>query len=255
MTSQKPKPAQPWERQPNETEQAYRAFRAWLETDPPTNRSILESYRRVYGSNTAVKPPGYFTAWVTKHHWRSRAQQWDNDRARAAHEAELKAIAANAAKWAKRREAINEADFNDAEALRKKVQEIIAMPVVRRTLTQTETSEDGRTIINNYTIEPLAVRAADAARMLQLASDRQRLAADMATQIVETVTPESQTAIKLAEARRALEEGLQRFPELPPEQMAADLAALYSDDRKGIAIAPEDLLPPELEITSSDQIQ
>ena len=165
------------------------------------------------------------------------------------------AIAANAAKWAKRREAINEADFNDAEALRKKVQEIIAMPVVRRTLTQTEISEDGRTIINNYTIEPLAVRAADAARMLQLASDRQRLAADMATQIVETVTPESQSSARLAEARRALEEGLQRFPELPPEQMAADLAALYSDDRKGIAIAPEDLLQQELDVTTSDRIQ
>jgi hypothetical protein len=90
--------------------------------------------------------------------------------------------------------------------------------------------------------------------MLQLASDRQRLAADMATQIVETVTPESQSSARLAEARRALEEGLQRFPELPPEQMAADLAALYSDDRKGIAIAPEDLLQMEPEVTTSNQV-
>ena len=252
--SQPEQSIKPWERQPGESPEAYRGFQAYL-NQPPAERNIREVYRQVYGRPTATQAPGYFSTWVTRHRWRARAQEWDNEQARVEHQARLKVIAENAAKWERRRQQIAEDDFNDAQRLRERTREIMALPVVAQTLTSSEETPDGRTIINNFHVEPLRVRAADAATMLKLASERQRLAAQMATEIVETVTPESRAAARLAEARKAMEDGMAKFGPEMAEQMAIDLSAAYSQPHEGIIIQPEDLLPQAADVTEISGIQ
>lgn len=254
-TRDTPTITQAWERQPGESPEAYRGFQAYL-NQPPQERNIREAYRQVYGKPTATQAAGYFSNWAISHRWRARAQEWDNMQARVQHEARLKVIAENAAKWERRRQQIAEDDFNDAQRLRERTREIMALPVVQQTLTESVESPDGRTIINNFHVEPLKVRAADAALMLRLASDRQRLAAEMATQIIETVTPESRLASRLAEARKAMQDGLAKFGSQMAEVLAADLSAVYSQPNDGIIIQPEDLLPaPDVSITEIGGIQ
>jgi hypothetical protein len=246
-------PIQPWEQQPGESAQAYRGFRQYLEMSP-TERSVRDAYRQVYGKPTATQAAGFFSAWAIGNRWRARAQEWDAAQARIEHEARMKEAAANAAKWARRREQIAEEDFNDAQRLRERVRDIMALPLTAQTLTDTQESPDGRTVIHNYHIEPLKVRAADAAQMLRLASERQRLAAEMATEIVETVTPEGQAAARLAEARKAYEDGLAQFGPAMAERLAQDLAAAYSQPHRDILIQPEDLYSPG-DVTVVDGIQ
>lgn len=238
-TKQKPLPIQPWERQEGESPEAYRSFRAWLETVPAADRSFTGTYRHIYSKPAAQCPAGYFSAWVVKYHWRARALEYDNHLFRIEHEARLKALQAAQARWAKRKEQIAEDDFQDGEKLRLKVREIIALPVVRQTLTNTSVSEDGHTTINQYVIEPLRVRAADAANMLKLASERQRLAAEMATSIIETVDPQHQTGKRLDEARRVLVESRERFPDVDEGERIAQIVAAFR-------VRAEDLIAPSL---------
>lgn len=243
----------PWDRQPDESAQAYRGFQTYL-NQPPTERNIAAAYRQIYGRPAASQPAGFFAAWAGKYQWRARAREWDSRQASIEHEAKLKVIASEARKWEKRRQQIEEDDFMDAQRLRQRARDIMALPITQQTLTDTQQSPDGRTIINNYHVEPIKVRAADAGVLLKLASERQRLAAEMATQIIETITPESQSLTRLAEAKKAFEDGVAKWPEFA-QQIAADLAVAYSDPHRGIVIQPDDLLPPEPGITEIDGVQ
>ena len=62
-----PNTRQPWDRLKGESDAAYEAFAAYLETG-----SILTAYRQRPGKDQATHAPGSFTAWSTKHHWVSR---------------------------------------------------------------------------------------------------------------------------------------------------------------------------------------
>ena len=68
---------------------------------------------------------------------------------------------------------------------------------MKDTLIEETVSPDGQTIIQHITREPLSVRAADAATMLKLASNIQRLEFGLATSIVKTVDPHEQTCKRL----------------------------------------------------------
>jgi hypothetical protein len=210
-----------------ESARAYSAFRVWLETEPVTDREYLQSYRTFAGRSEVKNIPGYFRQWIEKYQWTERARQFDNHRNRVEQEAVLKALASQRLEWALRQEKIAEADYQDGESLRKRVREIIALPLVRQTLTSTSVSEDGYTTINHYLVEPLQVRAADAATMLRLASETQRLAAEMATSIVESVDPQRQANKRLQDARRVLAESRERFPDLDENERVAQIAAAF----------------------------
>lgn len=215
---------------------------------------MRDAYRQLYGKPTATQAAGYFSQWATRHRWRARAQEYDREQARVEYQAKMKVVADNAAKWERRRQQIAEQDFEDAQRLRERAREVMKLPIVSQTLTETQESPDGRTIINTFHVEPLKVRAVDAGAMLRLASERQRLAAEMATQIIETVTPESQALTRLAEAKKAFEDGVAKWPDFA-QQIAADLAAAYSDPHRGIVIQPDDLLPPEPGVTEIEGVQ
>lgn len=217
----------PWERRSDESEVAYRMFRHYLQTQPVTARSVLNSYRAIYGRPEVVAPPGFVSAWCAQYKWRDRCRQFDNELSRQETQAIIRAAAAKAAAWANRREQIAEDDFNDGLALRAKVREMLNFPTFRQTITREEEAPDGRTVIQHITIEPVDFTFAQAGQMLKLASERQRLAADMATQIVENVTPASQQASRLAEARVVLDEARDRFPTMNIDTLARQVAATF----------------------------
>jgi hypothetical protein len=63
--------------------------------------------------------------------------------------------------------------------------------------------------------------------MLRLASETQRLAAEMATSIVESVDPQRQANKRLQDARRVLAESRERFPDLDENERVAQIAAAF----------------------------
>lgn len=247
----KPNPAQPqpWDRQPGETERAYSAFKIWLDTDPPSDRSYIGAYRTLTGRLQALQPPAYFREWVIKYHWGARALQRDNYFAQIAQESVLKAIAAKAKKWAERQEQIAEDDYQDGAAGRKKFREMIAAPTFKQTITNEEIAPDGRTIIRHITLEPVGFTFAQAAQLFKIASERQRLAAEMATDIVQTVDSQTPEQKRLAEARRTLAESRERFPNLEESQRLEMVASAFD----GVTV--DDLSEPGEAVTSSELVQ
>ena len=57
----------PWDRRTTESDPAYEAFAAYLDTG-----SLRDAYRQRSGNEKATSPPGAWTGWSTTHHWVSR---------------------------------------------------------------------------------------------------------------------------------------------------------------------------------------
>ena len=57
----------PWDRRTPDSDPAYEAFAAHLETG-----SLRDAYRQRSGNEKATSPPGAWTGWSTTHHWVSR---------------------------------------------------------------------------------------------------------------------------------------------------------------------------------------
>lgn len=217
-------PARPWEQQANENRKAFAAFRLWLETEPVTDRSYLKTFRQFRSKFSAKQCDGTFNGWVKKFHWEARARQYDNDRIRREHEAEMRVREADRIKWTKRRQSVAEEGWTTAEKLIEKAKEILAAPTFEREITREVESPDGRTIIQEITLQPVRFSLRDAAYMIEVANKLQRLSAEMATSIVETITPESRAAARLRQAREALREHRELFPEVA-EQQRLEIAA------------------------------
>ena len=57
----------PWDRLPTESDPAFEAFAAYLETG-----SLRDAYRQRSGKTQATAAPGAWTGWSTKYNWVSR---------------------------------------------------------------------------------------------------------------------------------------------------------------------------------------
>ena len=66
---------QPWEREPGETDKAWRAFQAFRDAGP--DRSLVGTYRAVYGRPEAEKVRPFFRTWSSRHSWDDRVEAWD----------------------------------------------------------------------------------------------------------------------------------------------------------------------------------
>ncbi len=66
---------QAWERRPDESAQAYRAFLVYLHLG--LDRSLQKAYRSFKGSDTA-KLPGRWRTWCLQHEWVARAAAYDS---------------------------------------------------------------------------------------------------------------------------------------------------------------------------------
>lgn len=243
----------PWERQPGETQRAYEWFRAWLETDPPKSRSFLATYRATTGRSEVKSLPGYFRDWITKNRWAERARQYDQFLNRQ-REREANAQRLERAKlWEGRREQVADEGWELAQALIEKSKEILKTPTFQQKVTREIEAPDGRTIVQQITVEPGRFSIRDAGRMIQIADQLRRLSADMATEIIENVTPESQAAAKFRRAKEAFEESMDFYPEIQNRERADVIAQAFG-------VSAVDLLE-EFEsssnnaITASDAIQ
>lgn len=68
--------ANPWERQPDESEKAYAAFLCYR--DLGTDRNVTDAYRQSQRKPDAKQADGTWNKWVKKHRWRDRARGWDD---------------------------------------------------------------------------------------------------------------------------------------------------------------------------------
>jgi hypothetical protein len=71
-------PRHPWDRQPGETDAAYRAFQTYLKLGAGRSLSAVRGQRK--GNDRARKgnaPPGHITRWSVVHRWVERADAWD----------------------------------------------------------------------------------------------------------------------------------------------------------------------------------
>lgn len=175
MTDETPRP---WERQPYDTQASWVYFQLYQEQDPP--RSVLVAYRkwrRREGVNEAAPPkklPGSWSnlsAGKTRRGdpipgamtWEQRALAWDDHLA-----------ALERQKWAERRLALKEKEWDISHKLLEKAEQMLMFPVVA------QESADGRAIIM-----PAGWRFRDVSAIADAASKLARLAADMKTAQIE----------------------------------------------------------------------
>jgi hypothetical protein len=120
--------SQPWEQQPGESGPAYRAFCAFRDMGP--HRSAVKAYGQSKGNEGATQKPGRWNVWAREHRWTERARAYDRHvEAIRLHEAD-EAAAELAHLWAARGEEQLERDWQAAEALRRRVEILLELPVV-----------------------------------------------------------------------------------------------------------------------------
>lgn len=66
----------PWERTPEESNQAFRAFCSYRDLGP--TRTTLAAYRLQKGNPQAKKPSGCWCGWSVKYKWPERAKLYDD---------------------------------------------------------------------------------------------------------------------------------------------------------------------------------
>lgn len=203
MEKQQNNPSQPapgkpsFHRRPNEGEKAYAAFKAYCEMG--TQRSIRKVARSLTKSVTLIK------RWAAQHEWSGRIKDWDADQEARRRKAEDEALKAEAAVWAQRQRQIREQDWRDAQALRAKVAAMLDFPLAKRVV------KEGS---NEIHIHPAKFTLNNAARMLEVASKLERLAAGLNTEKIEH-TGKDDTPI-------AAGIGQVVIVELPPGRLADD---------------------------------
>jgi hypothetical protein len=124
-------------------------------------------------SQKLVKSRQILSRWSARWDWVSRCAAYDADLAAKEKAAKDYALEAESKKWAEREVAMRETFWQMSELLKKKAEQILQFPLqtVERK-TSTETTDDGRTIINHITIiKPSNFAQRDAAIIAKVALD------------------------------------------------------------------------------------
>lgn len=163
------KKLQPWDRQPNESRQAYEAFLQYRDIDAST-RSIREAYRKATGRTTSDGQP--WREFSARWNWPARAEAWD-DHLRAIEQKATEALRARrAAQLEKLREEQREREMRHAAAIEERATKLLALPHV----VATAKYEDGR-VQTQAPAHAAEFRAAT--DMLRTARNFMRLALEM----------------------------------------------------------------------------
>jgi len=192
-----------WERQPWDTQASFERFhRFYLAQESP--RSLNEAYRR-YRSETGQKPargieaPGSWRQWFRGQNsggkripgaltWEERADAYDD------HVAERERR-----RWESRRRGIREEDYQHGTRLRALSDQMLAQtPQFLKTTRRLVKGQGGQPDREVITV---ALDGTFLLRTVKLASDLQRLAAEMATEQTEVSADVRITADDLAAAR------------------------------------------------------
>lgn len=175
-----------WDQLPDESAKAFAAFCIYRDL-PPDKRSLLEVSRQYYRSPDAKRPAGRITKWSADHKWPERATMRDAWREDLRRDAELAEEQKRAEVWAQRRIDIREEAWGLALGLIERAQEIMELPVTRKTekeeLVKEEVDAERGVIVQfitrNVVIEPLGIRARDSALIGRIAVEMARLAAGL----------------------------------------------------------------------------
>lgn len=158
-----------WERMPHEPPKAYAAFVIYRSLGK--TRSTREVYELTKGLEPGSKKvggiPPYFSKWSSHYGWVSRAAAFDEHMLGVAQEAEEEALSQSARMWAHRFNTQREQEFDLAQQLISKVEEMLSFPVAK-----TVVEEGGRKI----TVYPTDWKPSDITAFLKTASTLGRLA-------------------------------------------------------------------------------
>lgn len=175
-----------WDRQPDEGAKAFAAFTVYADL-PQDKRSLLEAARKYSGRPEIKAVPGRIAKWSADYHWIERATMKDAWRQDIARAAETKQEQDRAEQWAKRRIEIRDDAWEVAQSLLERAREIVDLPITKKVETEELVKEEidaERGVIVQFItktvhIEPLAVRARDAALIAKSAVEMARLAAGL----------------------------------------------------------------------------
>ena len=168
--------------QSRETSVAYAAFKIYLELGD--ERSLPQV------AGKCRKNVSLINRWSRTWNWVNRVIAWKRFQQRELDKATRKVAEAKAHEWAQREQTLRESEWQMAEQLMEKVNQMLKMPIVRQSKTTEEVSADGKTIIQHTTIvEPVKFDFGTAAGLVAQVSKLRRLATGIETDKTETVLP------------------------------------------------------------------
>lgn len=226
---------------------AYEMFLLYCEQPAP--RSI----RRLAQSPEVKVSARSLENYSVKYNWQTRAFAYD--RYIAALEQNAKDVARfnNQKKWTERREIVRNNEWNDAQELRKKAKEFLALPMIETKVVNETLSSDGKTIIQNVTIMPVKGTLTDVIRMLETADKLERNAVDAETDRIIFDTPERKRQSDVLKARAAFEQSGELFPNKSEAERAESIARAFNVTISEV-LAPEEILPSIVQENVSDSV-
>lgn len=120
-----------WDRLPDESEPAFKAFCAYRDMGP--DRVALEAYRTYCGRTTPVHLPRHWQEWMPRHRWRTRCLAYDHYKAEVERRGAERAIEKDAERWGALRTKWLDDSIRRAQKLGEKCDTLLAFPVTETT--------------------------------------------------------------------------------------------------------------------------
>jgi len=157
-----------WERLPGEPEKWWVRFEKYRLMGPNRSMQVLNNNeRKEIGKGPLTALPGGFREAVMRYRWTERVEAWDES-----------LLVEMREEWAKRREKWRQDEWDLANAMHKKVLDMMVFPVARIVR-----EADGKTTI----IEPADWKLGDIPKMVDVISKLARLSSGLATERTESV--------------------------------------------------------------------
>lgn len=177
-----------WDQQPDEGAKAFAAFQIYADL-PPDKRSLLAAARLYSKKPEMARVPGRISKWSVEYHWTERATMKDAWRQDLRRDEEVRAEQRRAEEWAARRIEVREQGWTLGLGLIERAAEILELPITKKTETEEVVKEEAdpergvivQFITRTVNIEPLALRARDAALIGKIGLELARLAAGLET--------------------------------------------------------------------------
>ena len=167
--------------------ESQKAFAAYVEY-----RDIGAERSQEAVSRKLAKSRQILSRWSSRWDWVKRVEVYDADIGDKERLAKAEAMKVEAEKWAKRRLEVAEDDWQKAERLGERIDQMMTFPLQSVVRKQAEVSEDGKTIINNITvIKPAGWGYREVINGLALVSRMRRLCVGLTTE--NTTTPVQRT--------------------------------------------------------------
>jgi hypothetical protein len=152
-----------FDRRDGESARAFHCFTVFLHAG--ADRSVISAYRQVTGKTEARAVSGAWNHWVLTHEWQERAVAFDNFVQQVELEERRRALRADEKKWAARRDALREREFNTAEQLIAKGEQILKLPILEQHI-EKSVVVDGQTIPTLTIVNPVRGAMQAATKMI-----------------------------------------------------------------------------------------